>query len=209
MQRRHWMLTPNRNAWAGLLARRPDLASEPLVAAWAERGFPLVLRRPLEDEPPGEVPLGLPLPPGLGKRRLALTLPERDIVSIQPPPRLAAAAATAPAAWQGTIAALLRLDAGTRCFGSLAWHYLTGLSYLSPASDLDLLWELPAQPSSLLDGIAAIAGAAPMQIDGEVQGSSGAAQWRELHASCDHVAVKNDTAVVLMAKGAFLACAPS
>lgn len=208
MLRRHWMLTPSLDAWEGLMAKRPDLAEEPLAAAWAELGFPLVLRRPLENDPPGELPLGLPLPSSHGKKRVALTLPGQDILGMSPPPKLADAADAAPEEWQETIARLLQLDANTRCFGSLAWQYLTGLAYLSPNSDLDLLWALPAQPRSLLGGIAAIAHAAPMHIDGEVLGSYGAVQWRELHTSVESIVVKGEAIVTLMTKDEFLVGTP-
>ncbi|MCB8881431.1 malonate decarboxylase holo-[acyl-carrier-protein] synthase [Acidisoma cellulosilytica] len=205
MRQRHWMMTPTRDAWNRLMYQRPELAGEPLVATWAEWGFPLVLRRPLPGDAPGEWPLGLPLPPSQGKRRIALTLAEQDILRMAPPLGLADAVATAPDEWQQTIRSLLGLDAATRCFGSLAWQHMTGLAYLSPTSDLDLLWDLPADPRRLLAGIDAIARTAPMRIDGEVMGAHGAVQWRELRDSVDSIVVKDEAAVALMPKDAFLA----
>ena len=39
--RRHAMAFPASAAWAVLMAERPDLAAEPIVAGWADAGYPL------------------------------------------------------------------------------------------------------------------------------------------------------------------------
>ena len=44
---RHTMVKPSPRAWSALMAQRPDLANEPLVAGWVDAGYPLVVRRPL------------------------------------------------------------------------------------------------------------------------------------------------------------------
>src|SRR5271165_4792320 len=140
--RRHAMLTPAPQAWAALVAGRPDLAGEPLVPGWADAGYPLVVRRPVCSDAADEIPLGLPLPPAHGKRRLALTLAPAGILHASPPPLLADAAGDAPGKWWDCVEELIKLDPKTRVFGSLAWQHLTGLSYLTHGSDLDLLWDL-------------------------------------------------------------------
>ena len=53
-----------------------DLASDPLVASWVDMGWPLIGRRAMPGEPRG-VPLGLPLPPFAGKRRIPLLMRPR------------------------------------------------------------------------------------------------------------------------------------
>lgn len=200
------MVTAAPEAWRAMLASRPDLAREPLVAGWADAGHPLVARRLAQDDPPGAIPLGLPLPPAQGKRRLALSLPPEAIANVAPPPLLRAAASAAPDAWRASLWELLTLDEQVRTFGSLAWTHLTGLPYLSAASDLDLLWSLP-DPGSvdrLLGGIEAIAARAPIRIDGEVIGAAGAANWRELHTAGE-VMVKHLDGLRLMTRAEFLA----
>jgi len=190
---RHTMVKPSPRAWAALMAQRPALANEPLVAGWADAGYPLVVRRPLCSDDPRKVPLGLPLPPAQGKRRIAVTLNLDDILRADPPPLLAAAAVSAPACWRRCIDQLIRLDPAARVFGSLAWEYLTALPYLSAGSDLDLLWYLPpgGDVDTLLDGIAGIDEIALMRIDGEVHIAAGAVQWRELRdAGAESVLVK-------------------
>ncbi len=189
-----------------MLASRPDLATEPLVAGWAEAGRPLVVRRPGCGDEAGAIPLGLPLPRALCKRRLALSLPPRAIVAIAPPPLLRSAASAAPANWGSAIDALLALDPGVRTFGSLAWERLTGLAYLGEDSDLDLLWDLPEpdRVDSLLASIAGIERQAPMRLDGEILGRIGAVNWRELTAGGEML-VKALTGVRLMARSEYLA----
>lgn len=203
---RHWLATPCPSAWAGLLGARAELAAEPLLVGWAARGWKLVVRGRLCGDPADEIPLGLPLPPSHGKRRIALSLPQAGLIHLSPPPLLAACRASAPPAWQESIERLLALDCETRCFGSLAWQSQTGLAYLSAASDLDLLWRMPA-PARLADYLAAlsdIAAAAPMRIDGEIAGPGGAVQWRELAGGATMLAVKSEARIALIARSVFL-----
>ncbi|ACR28289.1 malonate decarboxylase holo-[acyl-carrier-protein] synthase [Burkholderia glumae] len=215
-------------AWAALaepLVERLALpaADAAVIRAWAACGRPLMVRRagPCEAGAPG-VPLGLPLPPSMGKRRIALMAPSEAIASSEAPPALAALRDAAPEAWRATLDALdalaRRHRIGCRAFGSLAWQALTGLPYLSSGSDLDLLFELPAGLSgsagggdalaALLDAIAASDRAAPMRIDGELIRADGAgANWREWHAARgahDEIVVKTAAGVALMTPRAFL-----
>jgi phosphoribosyl-dephospho-CoA transferase len=192
--------------WRALMTVRPDLAGEPLVAGWADAGHPLVARRPALGDEPGSIALGLPLPPAHGKRRIAISLPPGAIAQIAPPPLLQETACVVPDDWRPAIAALIKLDPGIRVFGSLAWEHLTGLAYLTQASDLDLLWDLPEpdQVEPLLASIAEIAQGAPMRIDGEIRAHGGDANWTEL-MSGGEVLVKDSTGVGLMARNTFLA----
>jgi phosphoribosyl-dephospho-CoA transferase len=185
--RRHDLLHVAPDAWAAALARRPSLAGLPLLAAWADRGWPVIVRRRGESEETGLVPIGVPLPPEAGKHRIALGVPAEGIVHRWSPPLLRAAARVAHPAWQPTIASLLSLGARIglepAAFGSLMWQHQTGLSYLSKSSDLDLLWVVPAgfDVLGLVSGLARIERAAPLHIDGEIILPDGSAvSWREL-----------------------------
>ncbi|UVE65916.1 malonate decarboxylase holo-[acyl-carrier-protein] synthase [Burkholderia pyrrocinia] len=209
--RRHTLVTLTAAGWGAAFARDPALAADPLVRAWAERGWPLIVRRASPDEADaGRVPLGLPLPPAAGKRRVALNVAADALATAGPLPALADVLSAAPDAWH---APLRELDAlGARCgvqgrvFGSLAWQALTGERYLSESSDLDIVFPLPhaASLAPLLDGLAAIDARAPMRIDGELLRDDGAGvNWRELHARLPEVAVKTAIAVELMPAGAF------
>lgn len=185
--RRHDLLHVAPDAWASTLAHRPSLADLPLVRTWAARGWPVIVRRRVEAEDPSLAPVGVPLPPAASKRRVALLLPPEGVLQRSSPPSLRAVASVADAGWQSTIVSLLKLGERSgvepSAFGSLMWQHQTGLAYLSPRSDLDLLW--PAPPGfdvlSLVFAIAEIQLDAPMRIDGEVIFPDGSAvNWREL-----------------------------
>jgi phosphoribosyl-dephospho-CoA transferase len=185
--RRHDLLHVSPDAWASALAHRPALADLPLLGQWADQEWPVIVRRRAEGEDRGLVPVGVPLPPAAGKCRVALVLPPGSILQRSSPPLLRAAANVAQPGWQSTIASLLAL--GTRtgvkpsAFGSLLWEHLTGLAYLSPKSDLDVLWPVPADFDvlSLVFGIAQVQRHASVRIDGEVIFPDGSAvNWREL-----------------------------
>lgn len=94
-------------------------------------------------------------------------------------------------------------DAGflARVFGSLAWGWLTGLSYVRPDSDVDLLiepdsWGDAVRLTDLLTEAAAAAGAP--RLDGEIilPGGWGVA-WRELAARPNAVLLKGGEDAVL------------
>ncbi|MGF6725413.1 phosphoribosyl-dephospho-CoA transferase [Paraburkholderia sp. GAS41] len=185
--RRHELLHVAPDVWASALAQRPALADLPLLEHWAEREWPVIVRRRAQEEDSGLVPVGVALPPAAGKCRVALVLPPGGILQRSPPPLLGAAAKVADAGRQSTTASLLALGARTgvepSAFGSLLWEYLTGLAYLSPQSDLDVLWPIPENFDilSLVFGIGQVQRDAPIRIDGEVIFPDGSAvNWREL-----------------------------
>lgn len=206
---RHSVVRISRDAWNACIASQPTLANDPLVRNWAAHGWPLVVRRrgPCEAQEI-DVPLGLPLPPIAGKRRISMVVPADAIISVEPPPKLSMLRDVAPCTWRATIDELVsiarRHQVDCRAFGSLAWQGLTGLSYLSECSDLDLLFDLPRAMDvldaleALLADVAMCDALAPMRIDGEVIRTDGAgANWRELHAAESDVIVK--TADVVLA----------
>ncbi|MCK1309459.1 malonate decarboxylase holo-[acyl-carrier-protein] synthase [Bradyrhizobium sp. 45] len=204
---RHSMVKVTAAGWTAVMKRYPELASEPIVAGWAHVGRPLVVRRPACSDTAGLVPLGLPLPPSHGKRRIAVSLAAADIVAFAQPPLLADAVAAAPPAWRETIEKLVQLLPETRAYGSLAWQHLTGLPYLSEGSDLDLLWPLSSADKTgiLLSDIARIAKQSPMRLDGEITGPAGGVQWRELTGTdADEVLVKSPAGVTTTTRAAFL-----
>ncbi|MCP3471572.1 malonate decarboxylase holo-[acyl-carrier-protein] synthase [Bradyrhizobium sp. CCGUVB1N3] len=204
---RHTMVKASAAGWTAAMNRYPGLAGEPTIEGWARAGRPLIVRRPTCSDTAGMIPLGLPLPPSHGKRRIAVSLAAADIVASAPPPLLADAAAAAPARWRDTIGLLLDLLPETRTFGSLAWQHLTGLAYLSDGSDLDLLWPLSSakQARTLPSEIARIANQAPMRLDGEIVGHAGGVQWRELTgADEDEILVKEPAGVESTTRAAFL-----
>ncbi|MBE7247091.1 MAG: malonate decarboxylase holo-[acyl-carrier-protein] synthase [Actinomycetospora chiangmaiensis] len=183
--RRHDLVRADPATWARWLDGRNDLAGIRHLRGWAEAGRPLIVRRRLPGEDAGAVPLGLPLPPADGKRKIGLALPETAL-TVLPPTSLCDVAGDAPAAWRPAIRDLVAIGAAhgiaLRPFGSLLWQAATGLTYLTATSDLDLVWpcRVPV-PAALLPQIRAVADAAPMRIDGEILLPDGfGLHWREL-----------------------------
>jgi phosphoribosyl-dephospho-CoA transferase len=185
--RRHDLLHVAPDVWAPVLALYPALSDLPLIREWADRGWPVIVRRRAEAENPQLVPIGVPLPPAAGKQRVALLLPPDGVLQHASPPSLHAAARAADPDWRSTIDALVDLGARSgvepATFGSLLWQHLTGLAYLSPRSDLDVLWSIPADfdVHSLVCRIGEVQRDATLRIDGEIIFPDGTAvNWREL-----------------------------
>ena len=207
---RHSLVRVCARAWQAWLAAQPALQGEPVLRDWAARGWPLIARRALPGEAAG-VPLGLPLPPVLGKRRIAVTMPVDAIESVFSLPSLRDAMASAPLSWQATLHCLVNVaqdfQVEARAFGSLAWQALTGLAYLGAHSDLDLLWTLPSRTrlTDLLATLAVIEARAPMRLDGEFVRADGAGvNWRELYSGAGEALVKTCGAARLEPVAAFL-----
>jgi len=146
----------------------------------------VVARQSYSEAPSDTIAVGLALPPALGKRRIALSVSAQDTARYAQPTLLSDALAHAPIEWQP---ALIELDAAStdigielRVFGSLAWQALSGLPYLTPQSDIDLLWR-PQSHIRLQQGIALLARweqSSGLRADGEVLfGGNSAVSWRE------------------------------
>ncbi len=190
---RHRLVYLDPARWDAILAAHPALRAIPVVVDWVAAGHPLIARRPICDDIAGLVPLGLPLPPSLGKQRLAVAVPPDAIMSDTSPPLLGDAVRSALSMWPPTIDALIALDPETRCFGSLAWAHLTGLPYLSESSDLDLVWQASTEDEAeqLAAALLPIDAKAPMRLDGEIVTPTGlAVQWREFASDAAEVLVK-------------------
>ncbi len=119
--------------------------------------------------------------------------------------------ATAPAALHPQLDAVMALgvrrSAPPAVFGALLWQHVTGLAYLRPGSDIDLIWPMPDQGllPELLDGLAALDAAGPARLDGEIllPGGEGV-NWRELHGERGRA---DGTVLVKSMNGAELRCA--
>lgn len=185
--------------------------AEPLLWEWANRGYPLIVRRANDRDAGAGIPLGLPLPPAKGKKRIALVMPAESIREVRLPPLLAEAAESAPLCWRDSIRRLVSVDPEVRVYGSLAWQHLTGLTYLNEGSDLDLLWRHrhPRELETLLRAVQVIEREAPMRIDGELVTSSGeAVHWREILVGTREVLAKRMEGARLVTRAKFMHRAP-
>lgn len=106
---------------------------------WIAANRPLIVRRPCVSACGEFVSAGIALPPSIGKHRIPVEIPRTAIRSVSPPPTLEECLPPGPlhAAFQP----LMEICGAEnlRVFGSYAWEFLTGIEYVSPASDLDAL----------------------------------------------------------------------
>lgn len=185
---RHSRVWLNAQGWQHAMRGLPPALGAD-VLAWQQAGLPLIGRRADADASPGEICLGLAMPPKAcgSKPRLALRVGRDGVERVLPPLDLDAVAAAVPAAWQRAYRALVQDAAAAalplRVFGSLALQAITGKVYLTASSDIDLLF-YPATASRLDQAIALLdTHAASLPLDGEIVFPQGeAVSWKEWRA---------------------------
>jgi phosphoribosyl-dephospho-CoA transferase len=195
---RHELVWLTGRGWEAALERALP-GQHQAIEHWRRANWPAVVRRPDVGLVPGQVSLGIPLPPtpdGV-KGRIAMNAFAIDVAERRPALALEDAARAAPAKWRPALdglAASLPLQA----YGSLAMQAITGQIYLTPSSDIDLLF-FPADAKALHAGLALLEEhAAALPLDGEIVFPSGAAvAWKEwLNAS------RNEARVLVKEAGA-------
>lgn len=210
MYSRHDLVWLTAQGWkeAAATVRPGDLAS---LALWERQDWPAVVRRRDVGQPAGSVSLGIALPPAAAdapKERIGLRVSAQHVARHAQALPLGEAMAAAPEAWRAGLAALDGAGMALRAYGSLALQAITGLPYLTPRSDIDLLLA-PRSRGELDAGIAALsrhAGALP--LDGEILFPQGVAvAWKEWRDARDgmRVLVKTMDAVRLDARATLLA----
>lgn len=180
------------------------------IARWRQADWPTIVRRRDAHATDEQCAVGLALPPDPAsgyKRRLALQALLAHVAKVLPPLAMKEAIATAPAPWRSPLADLDRAarKAGVplRVYGSLALQALTGQSYLTASSDIDVLC-YPVTREQLTAMLALLqATAAQVPLDGEIVFPSGqAVAWKEWLAADNgvtgvRVLVKDDRSVYL------------
>lgn len=186
---RHDLVWLGGQGWDQVLAGAPA-EHAPAVAAWRQTDRPLIVRRADVGQAPGQVALGLALPPRPEdgrKVRIPCRVAVEHVARRTAPLPLAQVLGALPR-WDAELAALaLRAaDEGIalRVYGSLALQVLTGQAYLTASSDIDLL----AQPRTAAELDAALAllktHAAGLPLDGEIVFPGGrAVAWKEWAAA--------------------------
>lgn len=192
--RRHQLVWLDDDGWRGVLASwteapQHDAQALECLRHWAGQRWPLVVTRQRADPAcagaAAPLALGLPAPARWERRRIAIDVPLRAVLRQG---EFAAASevgptlpASARAAWLTLCAGLASLGVTARVYGSHGWQQLTGLTYVHPQSDIDLL--LPVQAAPQADRVCALLlrGAPHMpRTDGELAFLNGAAvAWRE------------------------------
>lgn len=195
MYSRHDLVWLTPRGWDAALARALP-GQQAALEQWQRQGWPVVVRRDETGAAPGAVSLGLALPPDADgvKRRIALHALASDVAESAPALPLLDAAAAAPAHWRPALD-MLAQALPLRAFGSLALQAITGQSYLTAKSDIDLLFH-PTSRSMLDSGLAKMS-ACPLPLDGEIVFPSGeAVAWKEW-TGAERVLVKSVASVRL------------
>ncbi len=198
---------PARHTLAWLSAHagwRADVAAqEPRLAAWFAQGLPAMVARCAVDDRDPRLRLGVPLPPSEGKLRLALRVAPHEVRRLQPPPALEEVVASGvPDDWRSALQAMQRL-APARVFGAFAWQHLSGLPYVHPRSDIDLLWQIRAagQADALVERLQDWERTHARRVDGELcLADGGAVNWREYAGCSREVLVKRVDGAALEAR---------
>jgi phosphoribosyl-dephospho-CoA transferase len=177
---RHDLIWLTAKGWDAALERAIP-GQHAAIEQWRRKDWPAVVRRADIGLASGQVSLGIPLPPSTDgvKGRIALNAFDGDVARRSPPLALADAARAAPERWRPALDSLA-LSMPLHAYGSLAMQAITGQHYLTPTSDIDLLF-FPADAQGLQAGLALLEQhAAILPLDGEIVFPSGAAvAWKE------------------------------
>ncbi len=200
--RRHHLAHLAPAGWRSVLQQSWSAQQRACLAHWSAHDLPLVVgRQPAPVEP--LLHLGLPAPIGWGRLRMSLQVGAVDVARFAVFPFIEAVLPLLPAAHRDVVEGLAERHPATRVYGSFGWQQLTGLVYVHPASDIDLL--VPTTGAAAADvlaaGLAAADGRGP-RLDGEFVFADGSAvAWREWLAwragRLHHVLVKRIDGVAL------------
>ncbi len=210
---RHGLAWLNEAGWLEALARVADDTDDAnehrfAVQRWRQHDWPAVIRRRDADCASGEICLGVALPPDRDgvKLRVALRVALVGVREIRAPLDIADVVEHAEPQWRDDLRVMRdQLTAQglmIRVYGSLALQALTGLSYLRPASDIDILFS-PQDKLQLEQGMSLLQRhAVRLPLDGEIAFPSGhAVSWKEWAQACDRpdnrVLVKHGSGVAL------------
>jgi phosphoribosyl-dephospho-CoA transferase len=191
---RHMLVWLEEDGWRAVqhAARKEHRAA---LKLWEGQDWPAVVRRTDVDTADDEICLGLPLPPDEDtgqKVRIALHAHVGHISKAAPAVHLRGALRSS-GPWREPLAALERDSAaaglGLRVYGSLAMQALTGLLYVSPTSDVDVLFH-PTSRKQLDEGVALLwRHSTQLPLDGEIVFPGGqAVSWKEWQMAMAHPA---------------------
>lgn len=168
-----------------------DPANASAVREWISEGLPLVVaRQPWQrDANLAHVAVGLTLPPPAIRQRVSLVVSTEAILRQSGPMDLVQALSAVDGPCRELIQRILAICKDTKVtpyvYGSALWQTVSGRTYMTEASDLDVLFvcDESSDMRLLLNSLEACEGSVP-RLDGEIVVPSGwAAAWREIAAA--------------------------
>jgi phosphoribosyl-dephospho-CoA transferase len=208
---RHHLVWLKPAAWSHWLLHAPAPPALAAAQAWFQSGYPAIARRRQPDEDPEGIVLGIPLPPGRGRTRIALRIDPHAVHTLQAPPSLHSVLHSAPHAWREPLTQLASgadaLGVTLQVYGSLLWQHLTGEPYITEHSDIDLLFRAGdvQQLQATLALLQAWQKDTGLKADGELLlQDDRAVAWRELLTASPTLMVKSATAVSLATRSEVL-----
>jgi phosphoribosyl-dephospho-CoA transferase len=196
--RRHELVWLSAAGWQHVLAQPHEAPVRECIEHWRAHRLPLVVGR--QAPASAELALGLPAPLAWERRKIALTVPPCHVLYHDRFPKARDIARLLQvglrARWLQLAAQWHERGLDVRVHGSHGWQCLTGLRYLTPRSDIDLL--LPVGDAQAADAAAAMLAAfewSGPRLDGELLLAGGCAvawcewlQWRS--GGVDRIMVK-------------------
>jgi phosphoribosyl-dephospho-CoA transferase len=202
---RNQLVSINERGWAKIEDQAWDGQAQEILAHWRANRLPLVVCRQQEETPADQVGVGLPAPQKWSRRRMALMVRQDHITACFDFPTLAQMAQQnhwSPAAHE-LAEALDILAVPARVYGSHAWQWITGLTYLHETSDIDL--SLDVNATDMAYQVVNLLARTQLhgRIDGEIIFPEGQAiAWRELQmlfkGQVSQVLVKNRNSAWLL-----------
>jgi phosphoribosyl-dephospho-CoA transferase len=184
--RRHGLVRLTAEGWRQAIEQHDDLRVGQSLVHWSSRDWPAVVTTQGRDGVHGvAVALGVATPPAWGLRRIPLRVASTELRrDVDEFPLWSACADTValPARARAVLGNAFAMLGGTaRVYGSFGWQQLTGLAYVRPGSDLDLLLEpVDALHADRLCAALSAANIAEPRLDGELCFDDGSAvAWRE------------------------------
>jgi phosphoribosyl-dephospho-CoA transferase len=192
------------SAWRQVMARQWDSQAQSILSHWQTQQLPLVLCTQRVQQTPPTISLGLPGPTQWARRKLALEVAPSDIQHVNTFPLLEHIAPTefSDAALRAFLQYMHGLRVPLQVYGSYGWQHLTGMAYVHPASDIDVIAQVPDLVVATLVARALQALQSPIRVDGELAFPNGhAISWREylqwIDGKAERVLVRSRTQIQL------------
>lgn len=203
---RHDLVWLDHARWRDALRSPLDAGALVALDAWFSNRRPAVVRRNDPGVANDRLCLAVALPLTYSERKVALDVAHTAVRYTCPPLPLITVIASAPPPWRPDLTRLATtahtMGVHLRVYGSLMWQHFSGEPYLTPTSDVDLLWRV-ADPTTLEKMLAYLLQwerSSGLTADGELLLHDDAAvAWKELLRRPRQLLLKRTSGVELRA----------